>query len=468
MKLLNRLQVLILPALCATIAFAQSAPASAPKKIAPVKFSDTHLDNGLRVLIAEDHYAPVYAIAVSYSVGSKDELPGHTGFAHLFEHMMFKGSQNVGPGEHFFLIFNYGGNMNGTTDTDRTVYYEALPKNQLDLGLFLESDRMRSLAITKENLDNQRQAVKEERRLGLDNQAYGYSGERLNEMTFDNFAYHHSVIGSMDDLDAASVADVQAFFRTYYAPNNAVVAIVGDVDTKDTLAKVQKYFGNIPRQSPPKPVDLTEPEIKGERHEAMQDKLARLSLVNINYKIPSAMSDDAPALSALGSILGGGETSRLYQKLVKEKEICAGVNAGSAERLGPGSFRISCTVRPGKTIQEAESLISEEVSRILAAPVTEQELARVKTSARRGAVGLRESALSRALTLANDASVYNDPNRINTSTDKLMAVSAADVQRVAKAYLRNDNKIVMETTPAVAPGSAPGAQPAAAPKPSAP
>jgi predicted Zn-dependent peptidase len=372
--------------------------------------------------------------------------------------MMFKGSENVGAGEHFFLIFNYGGSMNGTTSSDRTVYYEILPKNQLNLGLFLESDRMRSLAITKENLENQRQAVKEERRLGLDNQAYGYSNDRLNELTYDNFAYHHSVIGSMEDLDSASVEDVQAFFKTYYAPNNAVVAIVGDIDGKDTLARVQKYFGNIPRQEPPKPVDLTEPEMKGERHEAMDDKLARLSQVSINYKIPAATTDDAPALSALGSILGGGETSRLYQKLVKEKEVCSAINAGSAERLGSGALRITCTVRPGKSLKEAESLIAEEVSRMIAAPVTEEELTRVRTSARRSAVGLRESALSRALTLANDASVYNDPNRINTETDRLVAVSAADVQRVARTYLRSDNKIVMETTPAA---------PAAAPKPAA-
>ena len=230
-------------------------PSAAQKKISPIKFSDTHLDNGLRVIVAEDHYAPIYAIAVCYSVGSKDERPGRTGFAHLFEHMMFKGSENVGPGEHFFLIFNNGGNMNGTTSNDRTVYYEELPKNQLDLGLFLESDRMRSLAITKENLENQRQAVKEERRQGLDNQAYGKSGERLEELAYDNFAYHHSVIGSMEDLDAASVDDVKDFFKTYYAPNNAVVSIVGDVDTKDVLARVQKYFGSIPKQDPPKKVD---------------------------------------------------------------------------------------------------------------------------------------------------------------------------------------------------------------------
>jgi zinc protease len=447
---------LTLGLLAAAAALAQPGGAQ-PRKLPPIQFSDTRLANGLRVIIAEDHYAPVYAIAVSYAVGSKDEKAGRTGFAHLFEHMMFKGSENVGAGEHFFLVFNYGGSMNGTTNTDRTVYYEIMPKNQLDLGLFLESDRMRSLAITKENLDNQRQAVKEERRLGLDNQPYGRSNERLDELTYDNFAYHHSVIGSMDDLDAASVDDVKAFFQTYYAPNNAVVSIVGDVDTKDTLARVTKYFGAIPRQPAPPAVDLTEPEMKAERRETMEDKLARLPQVSIVYKTESATSDDSPALSVLGSIMGGGETSRLYQKLVKEKEICSGISVGSGVRLGPSSLHITCTVRPGKTIQEAESLISEEVSRVMAAPVTLQELTRVRTSSRRGSVSLRESALGRALMLADNAAVYNDPNRINTSPEKLVAVTAADVQRVAQKYLKSKNRIVMETTPAAAappPGSA--------------
>ena len=432
--------------------------ASAESKINRIRFSDTRLDNGLRIIIVEDHYAPIYAIAISYAVGSKDERPGRTGFAHLFEHMMFKGSENVGAGEHFFLIFNNGGNMNGTTNMDRTLYYEILPKNQLDLGLFLESDRMRSLAITKENLDNQRQAVKEERRQSLDNQPYGRSNERLTELAFDNFAYHHSVIGSMEDLDAASVEDVQAFFRTYYAPNNAVMAIVGDVDTKDTLAKVQKYFGNIRRQDPPKSVDLAEPEMTAERRETLEDKLARLPQLVIAYKIPSATSADAPALSALGSILGGGETSRVYQKLVKEKEICSAAGAGSGARLGPGLFRINCTVRPGKTLDEAESLISEEVAKMHAEPVTTEELTRVRTSARRSAVTLRESALSRAISLADDAALYKDPDRINTLTEKLTAVTASDVQRVAKAYLNNNNRVVIRTVPAAP--SAPAAKPA--------
>src|SRR5215216_3361165 len=207
-----------------------------------VAYKETKLKNGLRVITVEDHSAPVIALAITYNVGSRDERKGRTGFAHLFEHMMFKGSQNVGTGEHFMLVFNNGGNMNGTTNEDRTNYFEVLPANQLDLALFLESDRMKSLAITKENLDNQRNAVQEERRLGVDNEAYGKSGERLQELLYDNFAYKHTTIGSMEDLNAASVEDVSSFFKMYYAPNNAVLVLVGDFKTEDALKKIKSSF----------------------------------------------------------------------------------------------------------------------------------------------------------------------------------------------------------------------------------
>jgi zinc protease len=426
-----------------------AAGTAAQTALRPIQFSDTRLANGLRVIISEDHYAPIYAIAVSYGVGSKDERQGRTGFAHLFEHMMFKGSENVGAGEHFFLVFNYGGNMNGTTNTDRTLYFESMPKNQLDLGLFLESDRMRSLAITKENLDNQRQAVQEERRLRLDNQPYGKSQERFNELAYDNPAYKHSVIGSMEDLNAATVDDVAGFFRTYYAPNNAVVAIVGDVETKATLAKVEKHFGNIPRQPSPAPVDLSERDMSGERRETIQDPLARIAQINIGYRIPPGHHADWPALSALGQILGGGESSRLYQRVVKDKELCSSVGSGAGARMGPGLFTITCSVRPGKNIAEAEAAITEEIIRVQSAgPATDLELQRVRTSARRGAVSLRESTLGRAQSLADNAVLYNDPNRINTSPEKLAAVVAADVQRVATRYLQTSNRVVVHTMPA--------------------
>jgi predicted Zn-dependent peptidase len=432
------------------------APLSAqpPRKVQPIKFTDTRLANGLRVIISEDHYAPVYAIVASYGVGSKDERAGRTGFAHLFEHMMFKGSENVGAGEHFFLVYNYGGNMNGTTNSDRTVYFETMPKNQLDLGLFLESDRMRSLAITKENLDNQRQAVQEERRLRLDNQAYGKSQERFNEMAYDNFAYKHSVIGSMEDLNAASVGDVSDFFRTYYAPNNAVLALVGDLNTQETLAKVQKYFGSIPRQAAPKRVDLTEPPMKGERRESMNDPLARVVQINMGYKIPAGSHADSAALTALGQLFGGGESSRLYQKLVKEKELCSGVGSGAGARMGPSMFTVSCQVRPGKNPDDAEALIAEEIAKLHSAPVSPQELKRVQTNMRRTSVSLRESVLARAQSLADGAVLYNDPGRVNTLYDKIGNVTPAQIQRAARKYLVIENKVVMRTLPAPAPAAA--------------
>jgi zinc protease len=439
----------------AAAALAQQAPSAIPR----VKFTDTRLDNGLRVIISEDHYAPVYAIAVAYKVGSKDERRGRTGFAHLFEHMMFKGSENVGMGELDFLIYTNGGNSNGTTNTDRTSYYEVLPKNQVDLGLYLEADRMRGLVITQENLENQRQAVKEERRLNGDNVAYGNVSEKLEELVYDNFAYHHSVIGSMQDLDAASVDDVKGFFKTYYAPNNAVLALVGDLDTRETLAKVKKYFGNIPRQTAPVPADLTEPAKDGERRGKLDDPLARLTRIDIAYRIPPSSTPDARALSAAAQILGGGggfggrggggggNNSRLYLKLVQEKELVTNVSCNTDRRVGPGTFHISATLRPGKTIQEVEGLISEEIARLHAEPVTDKELARLRINVRRGAES-RLTALSRAQALADAAAVFDDPNKVNTDSDLQMAVTAADIQRAAKTHLVAANRVVLVTSPA--------------------
>src|SRR6266850_5154017 len=222
-----------------------------------VKFTEHKLKNGLRVILSEDHSAPTYSISVVYNAGSRDERSGKTGFAHLFEHMMFQGSENVGKGEHFVLIENNGGGMNGSTNSDRTEYHETLPANQIDLGLFLESDRMRSLAITQVNLANQRETVQEEKRLRYDNQAYGRTFDTLFDTAYDNFAYKHSTIGSMEDLSAASVKDVADFFKTYYAPNNAVLSMVGDFKTNEVLAKIEKYFGNIPSQPAPPAPDMT-------------------------------------------------------------------------------------------------------------------------------------------------------------------------------------------------------------------
>jgi predicted Zn-dependent peptidase len=259
----------------------------------------------------------------------------------------------------------------------------------------------------------------------------------------------------MEDLNAATVDDVSGFFRTYYAPNNAVVAIVGDVDTKATLAKVEKYFGNIPRQPNPPPVDLSEKDMNGERRETMQDPLARVTQINIGYRIPPATHADWPALSAAGQVLGGGESSRLYQRVVKDKELCTSIGSGAGSRVGPGTFTITCSVRPGKTVAEAEAAIDEEVSRLRTTTVTADELQRIRIAARRNAVSLRENSLGRATSLADYAAVYNDPNRINTLPDKVSAVAIPDVQRVVSTYLKNSNRVVVTTLPGGAPAAAP-------------
>ena len=251
-----------------------------------VTFTESTLENGLRLIVAEDHAAPVFSIAVVYDVGSRNEREGRTGFAHLFEHMMFRGSANVGVGEHFYTVFSNGGTMNGTTDKERTLYFETMPANQLDAAMFLEGDRMRSLEITKASLDNQRNAVQEERRLRVDNQPYGTTGEVLDTLAIDNAAYRHSVIGSMEDLTAASVEDVAAFFKTYYAPNNAVVAVAGDVTTARVRELAMKYFGSIPAQPAPPAVDLTQSAQTAERRATVDDALARVPRVTISYRVP--------------------------------------------------------------------------------------------------------------------------------------------------------------------------------------
>ena len=412
-----------------------------------VNFKETRLANGLRVITVEDHNAPVIAVNVSYNVGSRNERPGRTGFAHLFEHMMFQGSENVGKSEHFILVYNNGGQMNGTTNEDRTNYFEALPANQIELALFLEADRMRSLAVTQENLDNQRNAVQEERRIGLDNAAYGKSGEVQQEIMYDNFAYKHSTIGSMADLNAASVADVQEFFKMYYAPNNATLVLVGDFKTADALALIKKNFENIPRQPDPPAVDMTEPEQKAERRTSVDDQLARLPRIAIAYKTVPGNTPDFYALQVLASVLGGGTSSRFTQTLVRGKEMTTGTSAFSQEMRGVGGFYITATPRPNFKNDEVEAAIYDEIARIQKEPIADWELQKAKAGARRAFINSLQSSLGRANAIGQYAVYYNDPNLINTRIDKVMAVTKEDVQRVANKYLVPTNRTVVITVP---------------------
>src|SRR3954469_16992269 len=412
-----------------------------------IKFTDLKLKNGLRVILSEDHSAPTFSIAVTYNVGSADEKARRTGFAHLFEHMMFKGSENVGPGEHFTQIFNNGGNMNGTTSQDRTLYFETLPANQLELALFLESDRMKSLDINKANLDNQRNAVQEERRLGLDNQPYGKTNEAIGEQAYDNPAYKHSVIGSVEDLNAASVDDVARFFKTYYAPNNAVLSIVGDVDTKKTLALIEKYFGTIVRQPQPKRPDLAEPPHTAERRSTIEDPLARLTQIDVVWVTPPAGSPDGDALDVLSWVLSSGRSSRLNQSIVREKQLATSANAFNPDSRGPGLFQMSATVAPGKKPEDVEAALYEEIEKVKTGPIADWEIEKAHNNARRQQAAAVTSSLQRAIQLGEYAMFYDNPNLINTRTANILKVNAADVQRAAQKYLTKENRSVVITTP---------------------
>jgi zinc protease len=425
----------------------QTGQSAQQKKTYEIDFKEFKLKNGLRVLLAEDHSAPTYSICVTYNVGSRDERPGRTGFAHLFEHMLFQGSENVGKGEHFILIQNNGGSANGTTNIDRTNYFETLPANQLELGIFLEADRMRAPAITQANFDNQRLTVQEERRQSYDNRPYGKTYETMIDLAYDNFAYKHSTIGSMDDLNAATIEDAEAFFRSYYAPNNAVVALVGDFKTDVAVALIKQYFEDIPAQTSPSAPDMTEPEQKGERRKVIEDSFARTPRLDIVYKIPPGNTPDWYALDVLGGVLSNGVSSRLYQKFVKEKEMALSVEADANEHRGPSLFWFSVMARPSTDLGELEKLLYDEIARVQNEPVADWELKKVQMQLRRQRAQQIYSSRSRANALGHFAVYYDHPELINSIWRQYERVTKTDLQRVARAYFKDTNRSVVTTLP---------------------
>jgi len=412
-----------------------------------VAFKEFKLNNGLRIILAEDHSAPTYSICVTYNVGSRDERPGRTGFAHLFEHMLFQGSENVGKGEHFILVQNNGGSANGTTNPDRTNYFETLPANQLELGIFLEADRMRALNITQPNLDNQRQTVQEERRQNIDNRPYGRTHEAVIATAYANFAYQHSVMGSMEDLNAATVQDAADFFRIYYAPNNAVLSLVGDFQMDVALSLIKKYFESIPAQPPPPIPDVAEPEQKTERRKVIEDAFAQAPRLDIVYKIPTGNTPDWYALSVLGQVLSGGVSSRLYQKLIKDKEVALSVSAGPDERRGPSLFWFSITARPGSDLAALEKMVYEDIERLQNEQIADWELSKVQMQLRRQRAQQHYSTRTRANAFGHYAVYYNDPQLINSVQQKYSQVSKNDLQRVARTYLKETQRTVVTTVP---------------------
>jgi zinc protease len=400
------------------------------------------------VILCKDHAVPVVSVALYYDVGSRNEKVGRTGFAHLFEHMMFQGSENVPKAAHFQYIFNAGGTMNGTTSTERTNYYETLPASHLPLALWLESDRMRSLKVTQENLDNQRNAVQEEKRLRYDNQPYVNAFLRINELIFKNPANAHSTIGSMEDLDAATIDDVQKFFRIYYAPNNAVLAITGDFENAEATELVRKYFADIPSQPPAPPVDVSEPEDVAQSQEIFSDPLAPAPAFVLGWKIPQRRTTDFYALSLAADLIFEGDSSRLYQKLVKGDESVVSIQGGIDERRGPSALYIFALPKPGEEVAKIRDQIFEEIRSLRTSGPSAAEMEKLQNGLCNDVIRGRQSTMYRAQRLAEFGLYDGDPTLIDTELDLYLAVSPEQIRSAVERYLDVENRVVLDIVPA--------------------
>ncbi|PYP46693.1 MAG: peptidase M16 [Gemmatimonadetes bacterium] len=417
------------------------------------------LPNGLRVIYSEDHSTPIVSVDVWYNTGSRNERPGRSGFAHLFEHMMFEGSAHVKKGEHFQLISRAGGSENGSTAEDRTNYYETVPSNRLNLALWLEADRMRSLAITDENFHNQRETVKEERRLRVDNQPY--SPAFIDGMTwpFDSagcFAYAHTVIGSMDDLNAARLSDVRAFFDTFYAPNNATLVVVGDFKPLELRRYVNQYFSEIPRHPEPPPVRCTARLAPGIQRREVTDVHANLPAVLRIYRAPPHGDPDTRALELLNVILGQGESSRLNVAVVRREKAALGtqviVNPYDSRR-GPGVLLVLAIANQGVDPLKLDTIVTAQLDSIRAAGVTEEELTKAKNTFRSSFIHTRETTLGKAEELHHYDMFHPSLAEINSDLERFLAVTAADIRRVAAKYLDPANAVVIVVKPAAGGGA---------------
>lgn len=414
------------------------------------------LANGLHVLYSIDRSTPVVSVDLWYRVGARNERPGRGGFAHLFEHMMFQGSAHVKKGEHFQLIERAGGDMNGSTGDDRTNYYETLPSNRLNLALWLEADRMRSLAITQANFENQRETVKEERRLRIDNQPY--IGAFLDGLSiaYDStscFAYGHPGIGSMDDLNAAKLEDVQAFFDMYYAVNNATLVVVGDFDPQDLKRWTQEYFGSVPRRTEPPAVNCDFRFSPGEIRREVPDRLANLPAVVRLYRIPRHREADTRALTLLNVIVGQGESSRLNQGVVRRDKAALVTQVFATEdRNGPGVLVALAIANQGVDIGRLDSLLVAQLDSVARHGVSAEELTKAKNTLRAQVINGRETTLSKAEALHHFLYFHDAVDEVNTELQAILAVTAEDIKRAAAKYLAVANAVVMIVKPAAAQG----------------
>ena len=424
------------------------AQARSGDKLPPLKYEEFRLKNGLRVIMHVDKSTPIVAVNVWYHVGSKNEVPGRTGFAHLFEHMMFQGSKNYND-DYFKPLQEAGANINGSTNADRTNYFEVVPSNFLELALFMEADRMGGLleAMTQEKLDNQRDVVKNERRQRYDNQPYGTAFEKISEIIYPKeHPYSWTTIGSLTDLTNASMDDVKAFFRQYYVPNNASLVIAGDFDPKQARKWVEKYFGGIAKGEDIKRPNPPQPKLDGEIRKTFEDAVPLPRLYMVWHTVAQGNKDEA-ALDLLARILSFGRGSRLQSNLVYGKQIAQDAFASHGTREIAGTFQITSTARPGKSLEEIEKEINSEIERIKKEAPTAEELARAVNGIEAQMIYGLQTVLGKADSMNANATFFGNPVRFQEELDAYRRVTPADIQRVANNYL-NGNRLVMSFVPA--------------------
>ena len=428
------------------------ASTPAPAAVPPPKldYRITKLQNGLTVVLLEDHSTPIVHVQIWYHVGSKDERAGRTGFAHLFEHMMFKGSKNVEPEAHTSFISSVGGQSNAYTQEDITVYWETAPAQYLPLMLWLEADRMASLRIDDDTFQRERLVVKEERRMRVENQPYGKLPELIYNEAFVVHPYKHPVIGSMEDLEAASIEDVRDFFRTYYVPSNATLTIVGDFEPDQAARLVEQYFGRIPKPTRPVPRDIpVEPPMTKEKRVTLEQPWP-LPAVVVAHHITYDGNPDSYPLHMASKILSDGQSSRIYRKLVYDTGLALTAFGGGNIIEHPNLFFAVGIVQPGHTPEEVEKALTAELDRMTVEPVSAHELERAKNQFARDYILGRETIQEKASQLAHAVVIHNDIRTADGEFDIFQRITAADIQRVAQKYFTKNNRLVLTIMPKTA------------------
>jgi len=434
--------------------FVSAAPLAAQSPASEVRppklnFTTHALSNGLKVILLEEHSVPVVDLQIWYHVGGKDELPGHTGFAHLFEHLMFKGSAHVGADEHSRIIEAAGGFDNAETGDDTTQFFETFPSNYLERVLWLEADRMGSLNVDDANFKSERQVVEEERRVRVDNQPYGSIEEDLRGAAFTVHGYHHTPIGSIADLDKATLQDVRDFFNTYYKPNNATLVIVGDFNSEQALAWTHRYFDGIPASATPIPRhDPPEPPQTAERTVEKSYSNTPLPAVVIGYKMPARYAPDAYPLDLASNILAGGESSRLYQSLIYKDQIAVESAGFGNFTEDPNLFWAFAIMNPGHSAPDGEKAILRVLDGLKNEPVDAKELQKAKNQEISSFILGRDTDEEKAVAIESVAVIGKNPDLVNTELDRYLAVTPADIQRVAKEYFVPQRATVLIVTPA--------------------